>query len=355
MRERSALNPLGSGIPGYRGLLSPSLGLTSPDAAAKLLITKASEVSMSDFRRPTSAEIEECLTHPAQVIDTAAGPMEYAERGQGPPLLAVHGAPGGYDQGLGLGEFFRVNGFKTIAPSRPGYLGTPLTTGRTLEEQADALAALLDALKIEKIAVIGVSAGGPPSYLLAARHPDRVSCLLEVASVCLKLKRNVTQALEDKFFLSKVGLWLGHFCMNHFPEYQFKIFLKSESTVDRHELAAGTREILQDESKVALLKLFMATMSERLPERRGGLRNDTAQIAGITQLNLAPIACPTLILHGRADKRVPPRHGEHAQASIAGAELYWIKAGSHSGFWMAAEAYPAQDFALSWLREKIKA
>lgn len=310
---------------------------------------------MSGLRRPTSAEIEECLTHPAQVLDTAAGPMEYAERGQGPPLLAVHGAPGGYDQGLGLGEFFRVNGFKTIAPSRPGYLGTTLATGRTPEEQADALAALLDALKIEKIPVIGASAGGPPSYLLAARHPDRVSCLLEIDSICLELKRNVIQVLEDKLIMSKAGLWLVRFFLNHFPESLVKNFIKSESTLDRHEIAAMAKEILQDEGKFAFLKFFLATMSQRLPERQEGLRNDTAQISAFTQLDLAPITCPTLIMHGSADKRVPPSHGEYAKASIARAEFYLISGGSHMGFWAAGEAYTAQDFALSWLREKIKA
>jgi hypothetical protein len=52
---------------------------------------------------------------------------------------------------------------------------------------------------------------------------------------------------------------------------------------------------------------------------------------------------------------VSPSHGEYAKASIAGAELYWIKDGSHSGFWLAGEADLAQDYALSWLREKSRA
>lgn len=309
---------------------------------------------MSSILRTTPAEIEACFTHRAQVVDTAHGPMEYAERGQGPPLLCIHGGPGGYDQGLGLGEFLRVNGFKIIAPSRPGYLGTPLATGRTPEEQADALAALLDVLKIEQCPVIGASAGGPPSYLLAARHPDKVSCLLEIDSVCLEYRINVT-LLEEKLFLSKTGLWLMSFFMEHFPESTVKGFLKAESTLDRHEIAARAKEILQDESKFAFLKFLMATMSERFQERQDGLHNDLEQLAAITRLDLAPIACPTLIMHGNADKDVPPGHGEYAQATIGGSELYWIEGGSHIGFWTAGEAYTAQDYALSWLREKMPA
>jgi len=308
---------------------------------------------MSDVRRVGPTELSACLTHPAQVIQTAAGPMEYAERGQGPAILSVHGGPGGYDQGLGLGEFFRANGFRTIAPSRPGYLGTPLDTGRTPEEQADALAALLDALKVEKIPVIAASAGGPSSYLLAARHPDRVSCLLEIDSVCLDYQPDVS-FLEEKLFLSKAGIWLLRFFLDHFPESTVKSFLKTESTLDRHEITVRAREILQDEGKYAFLRFLMATMSEHFPERQDGVHNDLSQMAAITRLDLAPITCPALIIHGTADKDVPPRHGEYAKAAIAGAELYWIDGGSHIGFWAAAEAQRAQDYALSWLRAKMQ-
>ena len=308
---------------------------------------------MNEIRRPTPEELAECLTTQPHVLQTAAGPVEYAERGQGPALLAVHGSPGGYDQGLGLGEFFRVNGFKIIAPSRPGYLGTPLATGRTPEEQADALAALLDSLKMEKIPVIAVSGGGPSSYLLAARHPDRVSCLLEINSVCQKYEHDITP-LEKKLFLSKAGHWLGRFFLDHFPGPMVKYLLKAESTLDRQAIAVMAKEIRQDPGKFAFLKFLMATVGEHLRERQDGLLNDVAQIAAITQLDLASISCPTLIIHGSADLRVSPRHGEYAKASIAGAEFYWIKGGAHTGFWLAGEAYAAQDYALSWLREKSR-
>lgn len=309
---------------------------------------------MSALRFPSPGEIDECLTYPAQTIETAAGPVEYAARGQGPPLLCVHGGPGGYDQGLGLGEVFRVNGFQIIAPSRPGYLGTPLATGRTPEEQADALAALLDALGIENLPVIGASAGGPPTYLLAARHPHKVSCLLEIDSVCLKYQPNATP-LEEKLYLSKADIWLVRFLLEHFPESTIKSFLKTESTLELHELAARVKEILQDDRKFAFLRFLLATMSQRLEERRDGLDNDEVQMAAITRLDLAPIACPTLIIHGDADKDVPHGHGEYAHAAITGSELYRISGGSHVGFWLAAEADKAQDYALNWLRTRTQA
>jgi pimeloyl-ACP methyl ester carboxylesterase len=309
---------------------------------------------MSVPRFPTPAELQACLTHPAQVVDTAKGPLEYAERGQGPPVLCVHGGPGGCDQGLELGEFFQVNGFRVIAPSRPGYLGTPLSSGRTPEEQADALAALLDVLQISRLPVIGASAGGPASYLLAARHPDKVSCLLEIDSVCLSYKPNISP-LEEKLYVSKAGIWLVRFFLDHFPAAMVKSFLSTESTLDRQAIAERAQHILQDPTKFAFLRFLMATMSERLDQRQAGLENDLLQLAAITELPLTPIACPTLIMHGTADKDVPPRQAEYAQGAIPGAELYWIRDGSHIGFWVADDAAAAQEHALAWLRASLAA
>lgn len=308
---------------------------------------------MNSLRQPTIDELNACLTHPATIINTAKGPMEYAERGEGQPLLCVHGGPGGYDQGLVLGELFRSNGFKIIALSRPGYLETPLATGATPKEQAEALAALLEALDIPRAAVIGVSAGGPPSYMLAALYPKKVSALIEIDSVSLTYAPEISP-LEEKMYLSRVGTWLTQFFLNHFPESAVKSFLKSESSLERQEIIDRARHIIGDESKLAYLKLLIATMAERFPERQTGVHNDLAQCAAITQLPLASITCPTLIVHGTADKDVIPAHAEYAKATIPDSELYWIASGSHIAFWAADEADAAQEHVVTWLRKKMR-
>ena len=307
---------------------------------------------MTTVRRPTPEELDACLTHAAQVIETARGPMEYAERGQGPVVLCVHGGPGGYDQGLLIGELFRVNGFKIIAPSRPGYLGTPLATGETPEEQADALAALLEALSIPTAAVVGASAGGASTYLLAARHPDKVTALLEIDAVSRRYRLDISP-MQEKLFLSRAGMWLTGFLMDHFPETMIKTFLQTESTLDGREIAERVQHIVQDEGKFAYLRLLMASMSGRFPQRQAGVHNDLTQFMAIDRLPIAPVKCPTLIFHGDADKDVHWDHAVYARDTIAGAELYRIEAGSHIGFWAADEADAAQDYALSWLGDKI--
>ena len=81
---------------------------------------------------------------------------------------------GGYDQGLILARTIGAPEYRHVAVSRAGYLGTALTAGRNPEEQADLCADLLDALGIDRTAVLAVSGGGPCALQFALRHRDRV-------------------------------------------------------------------------------------------------------------------------------------------------------------------------------------
>ncbi|MGZ6144360.1 MAG: alpha/beta fold hydrolase, partial [Myxococcales bacterium] len=130
-----------------------ALGAVAGVAAGLLWMLAAYVRDMGAARRRVAAGSE--------IAATKCGPIEYAERGKGPALLVVHGAGGGFDQGLMIGEPYAARGYRIIAPSRFGYLRTPLPADASAEAQADAHACLLDALGVDRAAVIGVSAGGP--------------------------------------------------------------------------------------------------------------------------------------------------------------------------------------------------
>ena len=118
----------------------------------------------------------------AHTLTTALGDVEFSLSGQPylPVLLGVHGGIGGHDKAEGLLSWVNPDRYRMLCPSRPGYLGTPISSGRTVEEQADLFAALLDALAIESVAVVAGSAGGPSACTFAIRHPDRAQALVAV-------------------------------------------------------------------------------------------------------------------------------------------------------------------------------
>lgn len=111
-------------------------------------------------------------------IETPYGKVEYAVVGAGDPVLVVHGAGGGFDQGLEIVGPLAAFGYRLIAPSRFGYLGSVLPDRLSTGKQADAYVSLLDHLGIERTAVVGVSAGAWSCIEFAIRHSERCRALV---------------------------------------------------------------------------------------------------------------------------------------------------------------------------------
>jgi pimeloyl-ACP methyl ester carboxylesterase len=126
---------------------------------------------MTRYRRDLDAARRRLAAREHHSIQTPYGSVQYAEQGQGPALLFSHPLVGGFDVGLGCAETWIGDGFRVIAPSRFGYLGSSLPQGAMPADQADAYALLLDALGIERAAVVGFSAGGPSVIQFALRYP----------------------------------------------------------------------------------------------------------------------------------------------------------------------------------------
>jgi hypothetical protein len=112
-------------------LLATSVAVAGMAGVAFLLFRK-------ELRRTRDAVSQGSL-----VADTDTGPIEYAETGAGIPLLSIHGAGGGFDQGLANVAELVGEGFRVISPSRFGYLRTPVPQDSSPAAQADAHTTLL--------------------------------------------------------------------------------------------------------------------------------------------------------------------------------------------------------------------
>src|SRR5262249_4361382 len=90
--------------------------------AALALIIVALALQFGRFQN-WEAGLKSDLLKNSTIAETAQGPIEYAEIGQGPAVLVVHGTPGGYDDPLAALKITHAenNGFRYIVSSRPGY------------------------------------------------------------------------------------------------------------------------------------------------------------------------------------------------------------------------------------------
>jgi pimeloyl-ACP methyl ester carboxylesterase len=258
-------------------------------------------------------EVTKGLLRNGTVVQTTKGPIEYAEMGHGPPILIVHGNPGGYDQVYKLFKLQHAeNGdFRYIVPSRPGYLRTPLSVGKTPKEQAEAFAALLDALKIEKVAVIGGSGGGPSAIEFAALYPERCVALVLEAAIIMKIV-----APKPGFAEAAIKNTVG---------FDFSFWLL------KNQFVAGLQAKEPKDPEITAIATAIVNSAVPYARRKDGWDNDTEQWTTLAELPLASIRCPTLILQGTADQNVPPAQAELAHAQIAGSKLVTLSGQDH---WM---------------------
>src|SRR4029079_13152798 len=101
----------------------------------------------------------------------------------GVPLFVHHGTPGSsllYEPHL---EDAAARGIRLLSYDRPGYGLSTRQPGRDIASCAADVAALCDALEIERLLTWGVSGGGPHALALAALLPDRVAAAAALASV----------------------------------------------------------------------------------------------------------------------------------------------------------------------------
>ncbi|MCP4258549.1 MAG: alpha/beta hydrolase, partial [Planctomycetes bacterium] len=90
--------------------------------AVVLLLMSVFAITYARFRAEISGAREKVLAG-GEILNTDHGDIEYTVKGEGPPVLVLHGAGGGYDQGLLLpGRTIFGDSFKLISVSRFGYL-----------------------------------------------------------------------------------------------------------------------------------------------------------------------------------------------------------------------------------------
>jgi 2-hydroxy-6-oxonona-2,4-dienedioate hydrolase len=119
---------------------------------------------------------------PSSHIETPFGGLEYAQQGTGVPVLMCHGIWGSHAEGIGMVPTYVGDGYRSVAPSRFGYFGTPLPRNATPADQADGHLSLLDHLQIDRAVAVGYSAGSASAVQLALRHPDRLHALILIAA-----------------------------------------------------------------------------------------------------------------------------------------------------------------------------
>jgi len=212
-------------------------------------------------------------------------------------------------------------GFQLIAPSRFGYLGTPVPEDTSAASQAEAHVALLDELGVDEAVVLGTSAGTRSALELALRHPDRVSALILVVPATYVPDAAQQQVQREADFsavlwLVNAGADFAWWALEHVSPDTLIRFIGIPPEVVR---SASPDE---RESVFAMIRSI-----EPLSERFAGINIDSQPV--LTAPALEQLSTPTLLVTARDDLFNTYPAARYAADRIAGARLVVFDEGGH--------------------------
>jgi pimeloyl-ACP methyl ester carboxylesterase len=257
------------------------------------------------------------------MIQTPRGAVECAVSGEGPAVLALRGAMGGYDKSLLLARAaVGCSGFRFVAVSRPGYLATPLALGETPEEQAYLCAGVLDALGISQAAIIAVSGGGQCALQFALRHGNRCWGLVMVSACSAPLHVRLPFGFRLMKLMARLP-WLV-------AAMRRKAATQPEQAARRSipDPEMRARTLNDPEAGPMLTELQLSTM-DRMAQRLPGTLNDIKQSRLPFDYPLEHIPVPVLVVHGTADQAVPFADAKALAGRLPNAELLTLEGGEH--------------------------
>jgi pimeloyl-ACP methyl ester carboxylesterase len=277
----------------------------------------------------------------SRIVQTSLGPVEYGTRGEGPVVLHFHGGNVGHNGWFFLEHLVHA-GYQVLTPDRPGYLGAPIGNGGSPERQADLAAAVLDRLGLERVAVVGISAGGPGAIQFAVRHASRVDALVLLSAISRRTGLSAAQTgsplgrlMMTRRFQDIAG-FLIHQATTRFTALAMQDLVKTETTYDAVVGKRFIEKVMADpgqKRQVLLLADAMVPATPRFP----GVMNDLQVQQELGQLPLEEVRAPTLVVGSRHDGDIGYDNSVHSSVHIPGSTLITVEQFGHLIWWGDAD------------------
>ena len=254
---------------------------------------------------PVPEEILAALTAAPRLVMLADGTtlaLDASGHG-GVPVLFVHGYP--LDRTMWRAQLEGITGHWLLAPDLRGFGASPLAGGgTTLAQHADDLAALLDALGIDRVVLAGLSMGGYVAFEFLRRHRDRVRGLV-LLDTKAEADDETARAGRDAAIV--------------------KVAEEGASAIAaamaKKLFAAGTPPAVREALEEQMAGMSVAGIMAALVAMRDRA-DSTALLPTLTDL-------PTLVIVGAEDQLTPPAAAERMVAAIPGAQLVVVEGAGH--------------------------
>ncbi|WP_125078020.1 alpha/beta fold hydrolase [Mycobacterium sp. P7213] len=259
--------------------------------------------------------------------------LGFAEFGapQGRAMFWLHGTPGARRQIPVEARLYAAEAnIRLIGVDRPGIGSSTPFQYETVSQFADDLRTVADTLGIDKMAVIGLSGGGPYTLACAAAMPKRVVAAGVLGGVApavgpeaidsnlMRLARLAEPVLDHAG--RPISLLAAGLIRMVRPVASPALELYARISPE------GDREML---SRPEFKAMFLDDLLNGSRKQLAAPIADAILFARPWGFRLADIKVPVHWWHGDADHIVPFSHGKHAVALLPDARLYPIPGESH--------------------------
>jgi pimeloyl-ACP methyl ester carboxylesterase len=235
-------------------------------------------------------------------------------KGDGPPVVLVHGLPGSAYDWAAQGEALASRGFRVYAYDRVGYGHSDPRPDGDFSVAANALdlLGLLESQDLRDATVVGWSYGGPVSIEAAGRDASRIGRLVLVGSGGPTDEADKPPAALGVLYSKPVLDWLG-----------------AVPPVGRGVQRMLSRQAFSEGPQPAWwLPLVAANFGT--PHTRHTYQQEVASVSeGDMSIDPLTVGVPILLIHGNDDRMVPVAVAEWIKSHARRAELEVIEGGSH--------------------------
>jgi pimeloyl-ACP methyl ester carboxylesterase len=220
---------------------------------------------------------------------------------------------------------------RLVSYDRPGYGGSTPHPGYSVADCAGDVRAICAALEIDRLAMWGISGGGPYLLACAALLPDLVMAAASLAS----LAPCGAEGLD----------WFAGMGQDNVDGFRLLLTdqdaARAETDKDREAILAASASDLAQELESLLTPVDAAVLQgemaeyltyafhEGLAPGSQGLWDDGCAHVRPWGFQLSEISVPVLVLHGRQDQFVPFGHGQWLATHIPGAEARLLDNDGH--------------------------
>lgn len=253
------------------------------------------------------------MAETAQTVQVGEVSLEVVVSGSGPTLLLLHGGRGFRPSAPFLDLLAKH--VRVIAPSHPGFGHSSLPESiDTIDDLAYFYLDLMDEWKLDNVILMGFSIGGWIAAEIAVKCCHRLSKLILVDSVGIKVGDRETRDIADVYSLPPTRIAQLTY---HDPASADAFLRRDVSQLSDDDLTV----IARNRESLAMYTWQPYMHNPKLRQR------------------LHRIAAPTLLIWGESDGIVAPAYGAAFRDAIPGAQLVTIPEAGHAPYVEQPEAF----------------